>query len=153
LPDWVPLLVKLGEPCDRTLWGAPPGGMLPSDSPVPVQVQVTICPTGTVSRAGLRVPLWPLSKKMLPTFTDPIGPPPPPLPPSLGLVLLEHPIAAAAAAASIQVRVPRMCSPPENSRPPRAMACCPSCPAREARSPYLLSQISSKHICGASVQA
>src|SRR6478672_2430091 len=96
------LLVKLGEPRDSTLCVV---------EPVPVQVQVTAWPTGTVSTAGLVVPLCALWKKRLPTVTAPTAPPPaplppplPPLPPLLGLVLLEHPSAAAAAAGSSQVR-------------------------------------------------
>jgi hypothetical protein len=39
----MPLLVKLGAPCDWTLCAT---------APVPVQVHVTVLPTATVSIAG-----------------------------------------------------------------------------------------------------
>src|SRR6266550_257976 len=103
LPVSTALLGKLGDPCESTLWGVPP---------VAVQVQVTVCPAATVSCAGFWVPLWPLWKKMLPTVTVPTAPPPPP-PPMLGPVVppLEHRSATAAAPASIQGRVMRLCPP------------------------------------------
>src|SRR6476659_8207800 len=108
------LLVNPGEPIDCTPCGV---------DPVPVQVQVTGCPTATVSIAGLVVPLWPLSNLMLPTITEPTGPPPEPLPlpvpPVPGpVVLLEHPMAAAVKPARIQVRKIRM-QPPQGDTAPR----------------------------------
>src|SRR5690242_7552292 len=92
------LLVKEGGPRLSTLCVVAPGP----------QVQVTVCPTATVSCAGLLVPLCALLKKMSPTVTAPTAPPPPPPPPPLSppvpVLSLEHPMAAAARAASSQVR-------------------------------------------------
>jgi hypothetical protein len=54
------LLVKLGDPVDRTLW---------SRASVVAHVQVTVPLTATVSTAVLDDPLWSLLKKMSPTVT------------------------------------------------------------------------------------
>src|SRR4029079_5725277 len=94
------LLVNAGDPIDSTLCEV---------APVAVQVQVTACPTATVSTAGLMVPLWPLSNLMFPTITEPTGPPPGPLPtvppvPGPVVLLLEHPRAVAGTPARIQGR-------------------------------------------------
>jgi hypothetical protein len=43
----IPLLVKLVDPVEWTPWGSEP-----------VQVQVTVPPTGMVSTAGFWLPLW-----------------------------------------------------------------------------------------------
>ncbi len=59
-PLWIALLVKLGEPVDRTLW---------LTVPVAVQVQVTVPLTATVSTAGSEVRLRSLRKKLFPTVT------------------------------------------------------------------------------------
>jgi len=83
------LLVKLGEPMDRTLWGK---------LSVVAHVQVTVPLTATVSTAGLDEPLRPLLKKMSPTVTaavvgvalpvepPPVEPPAVPPPPGAGLI-------------------------------------------------------------------
>jgi hypothetical protein len=54
------LLVKLGDPMDRTLWGM---------ASVVAHVQVTVPLTATVSTAGLDDPLWSLLKKRAPPVT------------------------------------------------------------------------------------
>src|SRR5262245_6208147 len=105
------LLVNEGDPMLSTLCVVAPGP----------QVQVTVCPTAMVSCAGLLVPLCALLKKMSPTVTAPTAPPPPPPPlfPPLSAVVpvlsLEHPMAAAAMAASSQVRDLLM-TPPSMAR-------------------------------------
>src|SRR5207245_9093736 len=70
LPVIVALLAKLAEPRHWTLCGREP-----------VQVQVTVPPTGTVSTAAFVLPLWPLTKSIpAPTARGPTRPPAPPPP-------------------------------------------------------------------------
>src|SRR5690242_4716996 len=104
-----PLPGNAAGPSETTLWNV---------EPVPVQVQVTAWPAGTVSCAGV-VPLCALWKKLLPTMIWPTGPPPPLLPPLLvplvPVLSLEHPRATAATAAASQMRDLPM-TPPRKSR-------------------------------------